>query len=467
MMADLTLLSIAEASAGFREGRLTSVELVGSCLNRIARLDDTYQAFITVADDALAQAQAADQALAHGDDRPLLGIPVSLKDLAVTKGLRTTFGSSLFADHIPEQDDLVAERLRAAGAVLIGKTNTPEFGYGAVVENKLRGPTANPFNPKRTSGGSSGGAAVSVSLGMCTAAIGSDFGGSVRLPAAFCGIVGYRPAIGMIPTVPKTHAWQNLIATGTFGRCVADAAVLAEALSGPDMRDPITLRSGSGTGEVDHFEESVRIAYAPGLGFAEIDRSVVDVVDAAMARIGVRHQLGPVENLFTPGFQPAYEILRGALLHDEFAALVAEWGNRLSPTLHWNVSRGRDITAHQLMQAERERSENYQRVAALLESNDIIASAAAPVPAFRNADRELLTINGKPLRNIIDYSAVSLIATMTGFPCISIPCGVSTAGLPVGLQLVARPDRQRALLRFAAHLEAEFGCRSLVPPALS
>lgn len=466
-MTDLTLLSVAEAAAGFRSGRFTSVDLVGACLGRIAQLDDTYQAFITVADDALAQAQAADLALAQGDERPLLGIPVSLKDLTVTRGLRTTFGSSLFADHIPDQDDLVAERLRASGAVLIGKTNTPEFGYGAVVENKLRGPTANPFDPERTSGGSSGGAAVSVSLGMCTVAIGSDFGGSVRLPAAFCGIAGYRPAIGEIPTVPKTHAWQNLIATGTFGRCVADAAALAEALAGPDLRDPISLRPSSAEDETDRFGERVRIAYAPGLDFAEIDRSVADVVDAAMARIGARHHVGPVESLFTPGFQQAYEILRGALLHDEFAALVAQWGDRLSPTLNWNVSRGSGITAHQLMQAERERSENYQRVVALLGTNDIIASAAAPVPAFRNADRELLTINGKPLRNIIDYSAVSLIATMTGLPCISIPCGMTPERLPVGLQLVARPDRQGALRRFAAHLEVEFGCRSIVPPALS
>lgn len=466
-MTDLTLLSVAEASAGFRAGRFTSVDLVAACLDRIARLDDTYKAFITVADDAIAQAQAADTALAQGDERPLLGIPVSLKDLTVTRGLRTTFGSSLFADHVPDEDDIVAARLRASGAVLIGKTNTPEFGYGAVVENKLCGPTANPFDPEQTSGGSSGGAAVSVSLGMCTVAIGSDFGGSVRLPAAFCGIVGYRPAIGTIPTVPKTHAWQNLIATGTFGRSVADAASLAEALTGPDLRDPVSLRPPPANDTADRFGERVRIAYAAGLDFAEIDHSVVAVVDAAMARIGTRYPLNPVRGLFTPGFQHAYEILRGALLHDEFAPRVAEWGDRLSPTLNWNVSRGGGITAHQLMQAERERSENYQRVVALLDSNDVIASAAAPVPAFRNADRELLTINGKPLRNIIDYSAVSLIATMTGLPCISIPCGVTTAGLPVGLQLVARPDRQGALLRFAALLEAEFGCRSRVPPALS
>ena len=462
-MHALHLLSRREAAAGLRAARFRSVDLVQACLDQIARHDATYQAFITVADDALAQAREADQALAAGDGRPWLGIPVSLKDLIVTRGLRTTFGTPLYADHVPGEDDIVAARLRASGAILIGKTNTPAFGYGAVVDNPLRGPTANPFDATRSSGGSSGGAAVSVSLGMCTGAIGSDFGGSVRLPAAFCGVVGFRPAIGDIPTVPKTHAWQNFIATGTLGRCVDDAASLAAVLAGPDVRDPVSLRIASAD-DRSRFGQKLRIAFAPGLGFAEIDQSVAQVVSEAMARVGAAHEVLPVEGLFTEGFQGAYEVLRGALLHDEFAPLVERHGERLSETLRWNVERGGALTARQVMQAERERSINYQRVCDLLENHDVIASAAAPITAFPNADREVLRINGRPLRNIIDYAAVSLIATMTGFPCLSLPCGMTTEGLPVGLQLFARPDRQAALLHFARELEEAFECRYLCPP---
>ena len=467
-MTDLTLLSVDELARGFRRREFSSVDVVRACLQRIEQLDGTYKAFITVAENAIEQARTADGVLATGGGGPITGVPVSVKDLTVTAGLRTTFGSSLFAEHVPSQDDSVAARLRRSGAVIVGKTNTPEFGYGAIVVNTLQGPTANPFDSSRTSGGSSGGSAVAVSLGMSTVAIGSDFGGSVRMPASFCGIVGFRPAIGTIPSFPKPHAWQNFNAIGTFGRSIDDAARLVECLAGPDLRDPISLRQHPFEipGEGATTKPDVRIASSVNLGITEIDHEVASVFSRAIERIREGLDIEEAAPAFTPSFQEAYEVLRGALLHAEFSALIEQHGEKLSSTLRWNAERGRDLSGPRIMWADRERSRNYQAVVEFFEQYDFLLTVAAPVFPFPNADREVLTINGKPLRNIIDYAAIALIGTMTGFPCLSLPCGFTHAGLPIGMQVVASPSRQRELISFARWLERTFDFRYRPPPVL-
>ena len=464
---DLADLTAAELADGYRRHEFSPREAVEACLRRIHALDPQYRAFVTVAEDALEQADRASDLLASNDERPLAGIPVALKDLSVTAGLRTTFGSLIFADNIPKADDIVSARLKSAGAIILGKTNTPEFGYGAITDNKLVGPTANPYDPTYTSGGSSGGSATAVALGMVPVALGSDLGGSVRMPASFCGIVGLRPAIGTIPTVPRTRIGYDFIAPGTFGRTVHDAAWLAEALSGPDVRDPASLRAAaprhpaSGPAGARRF----RIAASADLGIAAVDRDVAGVFERAVGRLREAHDVADVAPPIPDGFQQAYEILRGAMICADLGPLVARHGEALSPTLRWNVSRGENLTAAELMWAEDVRMRAYLALTDFLTTHDAIATLAAPVAAFPIEQREVLEINGKPLRNIIDYSAVALIGTMTGFPCISLPCGFNREGMPVGLQLICRADRQNDLVALATQLEQELDFGFSWPPA--
>jgi amidase len=468
-MMDLASLGAQSLAAGYRRGEFGPTDVVESCLAKIDALDPVYKAFLTVSGRARDEAVQAERRLKRGEARWLTGIPVALKDLTLTAGLRTTFGSRLFADHVPDQSDVVVERLRAEGAVIIGKTNTPSFGYGAITTNELLGPTLNPYDLRRTCGGSSGGSAVAVAANMVPLAMGTDFGGSVRLPASFCGIVGFRPAIGSIPAFPKTHMWQALMAPGSFGRTVEDAAMLAWTIAGADPRDPVSMRACPWP--EPHFDRHERrrfhVAASPTLGFAPVDDEVQAVFGRAVERIRADHDVTDRPPDVPEGFQAAYEVIRGALLHDEFAPLIERHADQLSPTLKWNASRGNDISAASLMRAERVRMEAYLSLLAFLTEYDILATVGAPIAAFPVDQPEVLEINGKPLRNIIDYSAVELLGTMTGFPCLSIPCGTTSRGLPVGMQLIAAPHRQNDLLDFAVILQHECGFEYQPPPAIA
>jgi amidase len=466
-MDELFRLRAIDLVRGVRERRFSCADVVSASLARIGRLDDRYQAFLTVAaESALRRAAQADRAIARGEAvGSLLGLPVALKDLVDTEGIRTTYGSALFRDHVPDADDIVAARLKSAGAIIVGKTNTPEFGYGAITDNELRGPTRNPYDPLRTSGGSSGGSAVAVCLGMVPVAHGTDFAGSVRFPASFCALVGLRPTIGRIPTFPKLPLWQNLIAHGVFARTVEDAALVLTALAGRDDRDPIS--HGEASWRSPDFpaagERDLRIAVSADLGFALVDGAVRRLFDRAVEQIGrIFPKAAPVD-LSLGEVKGAFEALRGALLLDQFGPMVAEHGERLSETLRWNVERGRDLSAADLYAAERARSRIYLELLSLLDRHDILVTISAPVPPFPNADRNVLSIGGKPLRHMIDWFGIATPVTVTGLPALSIPCGWTDDGLPVGLQLIARPYAEADLLLCAYRLQEELGFRHRWP----
>jgi amidase len=468
-MDELFRLGALDVVRGLHERRFSCVDVVSASLARIAALDDRYQAFLTVAlESALRRAEQADRALAMGETvGPLHGLPVALKDLVDTEGIRTTYGSALFRDHVPDSDDIIAVRLKAAGAIIVGKTNTPEFGYGAITDNELRGPTRNPYDPLRTSGGSSGGSAVAVCLGMVPVAHGTDFAGSVRFPASFCALVGLRPTIGRIPTVPKSPLWQNLIAHGVLARTVEDAALVLTALAGRDDRDPVSY--GDASWQSPDFSAAHKtapaIAVSADLGFALIDGTVRRLFDRAVEQIGrIFPKTAPVE-LSLGDVKGAFETLRGALLFDQFGPMVAEHGERLSETLRWNVERGRNISAADLYAAERSRSRIYLELLSLLERYDILATISAPVPPFPNAHRNVLSIDGKPLRHIIDWFGIATPVTVTGLPALSLPCGWTDDGLPVGLQLIARPYAEADLLLCAYRLQEKLGFRHRWPAA--
>src|SRR5262245_16781867 len=467
-MTDLTRLPASAAAAAIASGKTRSAELVEACLGRIAALDRTLKAFITVcADQALAEAQRADRERAAGRLRgPLHGVPVAIKDITLTAGIRTTFGSRVYANHVPDEDDACVARLRRAGAIVIGKTNTPEFAFGALCTNAIQGPTANPYDTRFSSGGSSGGSAAAVAAGMVPLAQGTDFGGSVRTPASFCGIVGLRPTPGRIPAAPKRFAWNAMSVHGILTRDIGDAALMLEAMSGPEPADPLSVGIApwrAASLDATGGPARPRVAYSPDLGFAKVHSGVTAVFDRAvdaMRRLDL--ELVPA----TPdpaGAQQAFETLRAGQLYASYAELAGRHRDLLSPSFLWNVDRGRGISALDYLTAEAERSRLYERFARFFRDHDLLCTVSAAVPPFPNTQENVTEIEGLAMANIIDYLRITYLITLIGFPSVSIPCGFTAAGLPIGMQLVARPFEETALLGFARRLERELGFRHRPP----
>ena len=467
-MSDLTRLPASAVAAAIAAGRTRSAELVEACLARIAALDGELEAFVTVCgEEALADAALADRERAAGRLRgPLHGVPVGIKDITLTAGIRTTFGSRAFEHHVPDVDDACVARLRGAGAIVIGKTNTPEFAFGALCTNALRGPTANPYDRRFSSGGSSGGSAVAVAAAMVPLAHGTDFGGSVRTPASFCGVVGLRPTPGRIPAAPKRFAWNAMSAHGVLARDVTDAALMLEAMSGADLADP--LSAGIAPWRRDSLDEGgavrPRIAYSVDLGFAKVQSEVAAMFHRAidaMRRLDLELAPGAPD---PAGAQHAFETIRAAQLQASFAELAERHRELLSPSFLWNVDRGRGISASDYLAAEAERSQLYDRFARFFRDHDVLATVSAAVPPFPNTQENVTEIEGVEMANIIDYLRVTYLVSLVGFPSVSIPCGFTAAGLPIGMQLVARPFEETALLHFARRLERELGFSHRPPP---
>lgn len=446
--------------------RTVSAEaVVTAALDRIARLDPALKAFITVdREGAIATARWLD-----ASDRPvgpLHGLPVAVKDVTDTADLRTTRGSLLFADHVPATDDPVVARLKAAGAVVVGKTNTPEFGFGAVCTNRIQGPTANPYDLRLTSGGSSGGSAAAVAAGLVPLAQGTDFGGSVRTPAGFCGIVSVRPTPGRIAEPGRDLAWTGLASHGVMARTVADAAMMLAAMAGPDPVDPL---SGAAWPALALPESSLapaasmlRVAASADFGVAPIADTVRHRFDAAIARIAA--VAGPVERAHPDCAEApaAFRILRAAQIERGLADLVAGREDLLTDPVCWNLGAGRGLTARSYLEAEAARARLWRRFVAFFATRDVLVAPAASVMPWPNADGEVLAIDGRPLADILDYLTVTFVVTLVGFPVVTLPA--PSDDLPFGLQLIGRPGEEARLLAFAARLEADAGFAWRAPP---
>lgn len=435
------------------------MDAVGACFEQIDRHNDRLKAMITVCRDrALEEARIADAAIAQGDALGSLhGVPFTAKDLTQTAGVRTTFGSAIYANHVPTQDELCITRLRAAGAILIGKTNTPEFGMGAHCNNALYGPTANPYDVSRSAGGSSGGAAVAVATGMCFLAQGTDMGGSVRTPASFCNVVGLRPSIGRIPRRRKKLLWDYLETDGILARTVEDAALMLSVMSGEDWRDPLSV--GHLAWEMPIFSShsetllaKTRVGASVDLGIADIDTEVAQVFDSAITSLS---SLCPTDVMAYPDCSmapSAFETIRAALLSHKLRPLYEQHSNQLSASVRWNVEQGREMSAARLLQAQAERDQLYLNFLDFFSQHDVLATVGASVPPFLHSQTEVLEINGVPQKNIIDYLRVTYAISLTGLPAISIPFGWSASGLPVGLQLIGKPGGERELLAISSSL---------------
>lgn len=431
-------------------------------LARIDAVDPALMAFLTV-DAAGARAAADAVAITPGAaDGPLAGVPVAVKDLTDTAGLRTTYGSLHYTAHVPQEDDLLVARLRRAGAVIVGKTMTPEFGFGAICGNRLGGPTRNPFDPALTSGGSSGGAAAAVAAGMVPLAHGTDFGGSVRTPASFCGVLALRPTPGALPNPRRGLAYDMLSTHGFLARTVDDLALGFTAVAGPDPLDPLSVgQPAPSSPAID--TRALRIAATADFGVAPVAREVRAAFEHAITRVAAT--LGPVDRAH-PDCGDAIEtfhVLRPPLIHTAYSSLYASDPDRLTPTVRWWIERGAETRAADWLAAEVRRTALTRRFVRFFETCDVLLAPAAALLPWPNTEPDVRAIDDIPMPTLVDYLAVTFVVTLVGCPVVTLPATLER-GLPVGLQLIGAPGRDLDLLAIARRFERDAGFGFIASP---
>ncbi len=456
---ELCLRSACELSAELRRGSVSAREVVEAHLRRIERVDPEIGAICTlVPEKAIERAEELDRS--QVERGPLHGLPIAIKDLVPTRGIRTTMGSPVFADDVPDASAHFVDRLEAAGAVVIGKTNTPEFGAGSQTFNEVFGATRNPWDTSRTCGGSSGGAASALAANLLPIADGSDYGGSLRNPASFCGVVGFRPTPGRVSRTPTRDLWDDMAVTGPMGRSVEDLALLFSVMAGPDPRDILTLPDASeGFYPTARLEatrktgEPIKIAWSPDLGQHPVEPEVVRVCQSALTALT---DLGIEIDEGHPDLSDAPEIfqtLRGAFYAGRLGAVVQRHRERVKDTVIWNVELGQSLSATDLVAAMHSRADLLDRVREFFEHYDYLALPTVQVLPF-SIDCEYPTeINGQQLATYLDWMGTCTSITVTRCPSISVPAGTSREGMPVGLQLVAPSGEDRSLLALAAAFE--------------
>jgi len=429
------------------EAFLARIEAVNPAINAICTLDES---------GAREQAALLDAALSCGEQPgPLFGLPIAIKDLVETRGLRTTQGSPLLSDWVPDHDQLFVTRLRDAGAIVIGKTNTPEFGAGSQTFNPIFGATRNPYDLSRTVGGSSGGAAAALASRMLPIADGSDFGGSLRNPASFCNVVGFRVSPGVVPAYPKRALYEDLAVLGPMGRETTDVALLLSVMAGADPRDPL-----SNAAPAFDFREDLRadfrgrrIAWSPDLGFLPVEREVRDVLAKSVETFA---DLGCQVEEAAPDLRGAEEVfltLRSARFVGAFASVPEEARPMLKDTIRWNIDQGINLTPVEIAAAEARRADLYQGLLEFFTNFDFLALPAVQVAPFAVETEWVEEIEGQRLENYLQWMQSCCVISLMPVPALSVPGGFTESGLPVGLQLVGRPRGDWELLQLAHAFE--------------
>lgn len=435
---DLSRLSAVALRELVRTRKASPLEILDAHLAAIARFNPQLNAIVTLVEDqARAAAKAADGS--DGVGRPLDGLPVVIKDVTLTRGIRTTFGSPLYKDFVPDEDAAVVERLRTAGAIILGKTNTPEFATGANTVNELFGATRNPWNPALSPAGSSGGSAVAVATGMVPLAQGTDFGCSIRIPAAFCGIVGMRTTGGLIPNRGMRLPWDGGQVHGPLARSAEDAALMLDGMVGLDPLWPISAAPPwqSALEIVQGVENAkgLKIAYAPDIAGFGVDKEIDDICRVAVQRL--EHDGATVEIVdfsAADGFD-AYKVLRGEWMVGQQLQRI-EMLDKFGPNLAGNIRDGLKLTVRDTAAAENLREKVWQRFCDLFGKYDFLVTPAAPVPPYPVDKNYPDEVGGHKLDNYIDWIAPAFLVTLVGFPAGSVPGGKTASGLPVGLQIV-------------------------------
>ena len=455
-----------------RGGEVSAREVIAAHIGRIEAADGAVNAVVTRCfEQAMAKAAAADQALARGEPPGLLhGLPVAHKDLIDTAGIRTTYGSPLFAEHLPERDELVVSRMSAAGAISLGKTNVPEFGAGSHTVNRVFGATRNPYDLSRSAGGSSGGAAAALAARMVCLADGSDLGGSLRNPASFCNVVGLRPSPGRVPRWPVTDPADLLGVEGPMARTVADAALLLAVQSGADPRATLALDAApprlADPGDVRRLLardlRGLRVAWSADLGLP-----VEPVVRATLAPARkVLADLGGQVSDAMPDLAGADEVFRtwrALRFATAFGPLRHEHPGSLGPNVAWNIERGQELTVADLSRATVLWAALADRISAFFAEFDVLACPVSQVAPFGVDLDWVHEIDGVPQETYLDWMRSAYLISVTGLPAISVPAGFTPDGLPVGLQLVGRRRADWDLLSVAAAFEAATGYAQIAP----
>ena len=456
-------LTAVEARRLIGAKRLAPSELLASCIARIELVDHAVNAMPARDFDRARQtARRADEAVTRGDLLPALhGLPIGIKDLEETAGLLTTHGSVIYKDHIPAEDERIVAAVRAAGAIVTGKTNTPEFGAGANTRNAVYGVTANPFDPDKSCAGSSGGSAVALAAGMVPLCTGSDTGGSLRNPASFCGIVGFRPSPGLVPSDKRGIGWSNLPVLGPMARTVADTCLLLGAIASDDVRDPLAYsahgRAMRSAGEfyppaaVDL--STLRVALTPDFGFAPTERHIAEVFAEKTGLF--RHVFAHAEDA-TPdctGTDESFEVLRALSFLSAHAGKVRDRPQDVGPNVRANVAEGQRYTAADVAWAMTLQTQISRRWQDFFRHHDVIITPSITISP--RSWRELFPaeIDGKPTRTYFHWLALAYAVTLPGHPAVSLPVGLDRHGMPFGLQIVGPRGGDAFVLAVAHALE--------------
>ena len=448
-----------------RAKELSAREVLESHLARIARLNPQVNAIVTLApDQARQQAFLADESAARGEFLgPLHGLPIAHKDLAETRGMRTTFGSPIFKDYIPDFSTLLVERAQHAGAITIGKTNTPEFGAGSQTFNPVFGATRNPWDLTKTCGGSSGGAAVALACGMLPIADGSDVGGSLRNPASFCSVVGFRPSPGRVPSVPSRNGWSPLSVVGPMARNVQDVALFLSAIAGPDARAPLSIHEpGSRFAEtLERNCRGLRIAWCGDFAGLPFDPRVSEVVNAQRRTF---EEIGCITEDADPDFSgadEAFKTLRALSFYQQHSSLL---GQPIKPTVVDEIERGARLTGPEIARAETLRSQLFARIGEFMTRYDFLVLPVVQVPPFDIEQEYVTEIAGQRMENYVDWMRSCYFISVIELPAISVPAGFTEEGLPVGLQIVGRHHADFSVLQIAHAYEQATGISHHAPP---
>jgi amidase len=468
MHPDLCFLSATELTRLIRTREVSCEEVMRAHLEQIERVNPMVNAIVTLLPErALDGARMADAAIASGQlVGPLHGLPVAHKDLLVTKGIRTTFGSPIYQDFVPDTDAILVERLRAAGAITIGKTNTPEFGAGSQTFNPVFGATRNPWDLTKTCGGSSGGAAVALACGMMPLADGSDFGGSLRNPASFCNIDGFRPSAGRVPSWPTVNAWFSLPVLGPMARTVEDLALMLSATAGPDARAPISINESGSVfaGPLARDFRGLRVAWSRDLGGLPVDTRVTEALSSGrrvLEAIGV--QVEDADPDLTDADE-VFRVLRAWNFETSFGALLKTQRHLMKDTVIWNIEEGARLTGAQVGGAELKRTELYHRVRRFMEQYAFLAAPVVQVPPFDVNQPWVTEINGEKMHTYLDWMKSCYAISATGLPAVSVPCGFTRDGLPVGLQIVGRHQDDFGVLQLAYAFQQQTALWKRRPP---
>jgi amidase len=458
-MSDLTVESTArDQAAAVQAGEISARELLDLHLDRIAERNPELNAIVSLDEErARAGALAADEALASGAEvGPLHGLPFAFKDTHAVAGWRTTYGSPLHADHVPDADELIVERVRRAGVVVIGKTNVPEFAAGSHTFNTVFGTTLNPVDPSRSAGGSSGGAACALAAGMVPLADGSDMGGSLRNPASFCGVVGLRPSLGRVPEWPLYNQWETTSVGGPMARNVGDLALLLSVMAGPDPRAPqaLAVPGSRFAPPVSGDLAGLRVALSVDLGGAfEVDDEVAAVVSGAASVFeGAGADVEPAHPDLAEA-DDTFRTLRAWHFQAKPGRQLAAHPEAFKQSLADNIRAGESLTGADVARAYTSRTALSERMRVFFESYDVLVLPVSQVPPFP-ADQEFPSaINGRPMATYLDWMRSAYFITVTGCPAISVPAGRTRDGLPVGVQIIAPHGGERRLLEIAAAFE--------------